>query len=239
MAFRRDHHVVIGAALGALDANLLQEAGCLFAGGTALALRYGEYRESVDIDFVVADATDYRELRELCRGHGLAALTIPGQRVMTADALMMDQYGIRSRLLVTGVPVKFEIVREARIPLDPPGAGDEVLGLATATIVDAVAMKLLANSDRWTDPRVYSRDVIDIAMVRPSLPVLRAAMAKASGAYGSGVRRDARSALHLLLRDSDRLESCRVALRMEQPRALIVQRLRDLAHVMDRADDSS
>ena len=76
-------------------------------------------------------------------------------------------------------------------------------------------------------------------MVRPALPVLRAAVAKASGAYGTGVLRDARSALHLLLQDSDRLESCRVALRMEQPRAVIVQRLRDLAHVMDRADDSS
>lgn len=56
MAFARSHHRLVAMALGCLDAAMLREHRCLFAGGTALALRFGEYRESVDIDFVVSDA---------------------------------------------------------------------------------------------------------------------------------------------------------------------------------------
>jgi hypothetical protein len=41
---------------------------CYFGGGTAMALRYGEYRESVDIDFLVSDLAGYREMRQLL-GH--------------------------------------------------------------------------------------------------------------------------------------------------------------------------
>jgi hypothetical protein len=37
--------------LSALDGDLLREVNCLFGGGTAMALRFGEYRESVDMDF--------------------------------------------------------------------------------------------------------------------------------------------------------------------------------------------
>jgi len=40
--------------LQALDADALASHACLFGGGTAMALRYGEYRESFDIDFLVS-----------------------------------------------------------------------------------------------------------------------------------------------------------------------------------------
>ncbi|MGZ5132535.1 MAG: nucleotidyl transferase AbiEii/AbiGii toxin family protein, partial [Caldimonas sp.] len=46
--FEREHHRRIAAILQALDAELLAASHCLFGGGTAMALRYGEYRESVD-----------------------------------------------------------------------------------------------------------------------------------------------------------------------------------------------
>ncbi len=49
--FNRPHHQRIAKVLGSLNADLLKQYNCLFAGGTAIALRYGEYRESVDIDF--------------------------------------------------------------------------------------------------------------------------------------------------------------------------------------------
>jgi predicted nucleotidyltransferase component of viral defense system len=41
---------------------LLKQHNYLFAGGTAIALRYGEYRESVDIDFLASDLASYRYL---------------------------------------------------------------------------------------------------------------------------------------------------------------------------------
>ena len=102
MSLTRSHHQIIATALGCLDAARLREGECLFAGGTALSLRFGEYRESVDIDFVVADSAAYRRLREECRQNGFPALTVEGQRVVTADPLRIDQYGIRTRLEVAG-----------------------------------------------------------------------------------------------------------------------------------------
>ncbi|MCX6432359.1 MAG: nucleotidyl transferase AbiEii/AbiGii toxin family protein [Actinobacteria bacterium] len=233
MAFTRSHHQVIAAALGCLDADALRAADCLFAGGTALAMRFGEYRESVDIGFVVADAAAYRSLREVCRQDGFDALTLPGQRVVTAGPLRIDQYGIRTRLNVTGVPVTFEIVREGRIALDRPGRADVVVGLATATLPDLVAMKLLANSDRWSDPTVFSRDIIDLAMVRPARPVLARGIAKAASAYGEGVVRDARSAITWLLERDEVVDRCRQALGMGQPRAVLVHQLRRLGVSLD------
>lgn len=51
--FTRPHHQQIAKVLESLDADLLKQHNCLFAGGTAMAMRYGEYRESVDMDFLV------------------------------------------------------------------------------------------------------------------------------------------------------------------------------------------
>ena len=78
MMFARSRHQLIAVALGCMDAESLRSADCLFAGGTALAMRFGEYRESVDIDFVVAADSSYRRLRETCRQGGFDALTVPG-----------------------------------------------------------------------------------------------------------------------------------------------------------------
>ena len=49
--------------------------------------------------------------------------------------------------------------------------------------------KLLANSDRWMDDGVFSRDLIDLAMMAPALPLLRQAVAKAEQAYGTSICR--------------------------------------------------
>lgn len=122
---------------------------------------------------------------------GLAALQRPGAApLQQAGELRADQYGIRTRVQMDGQAIKFEIVFEARIPLDAPGEADEVCGVPTLTTLDMATSKLLANSDRWPDDGVFSRDLIDLAMMRPPLPLLRRAVAKAEGAYGGAVRRD-------------------------------------------------
>jgi hypothetical protein len=236
MTFAREHHRVIAAALGCLDAPGLRERRCYFAGGTALAMRFGEYQESIDIDFLVADEESYRVLRTACRGpQGFTTLTVPGQRVVAAADMRIDQYGIRCRLTVAGVPVKLKIIREGRITLDDPGPGDEVLGVATATFGDLVATKLLANSDRWADPLVFSRDIIDLAMVKPDRRTLTHGLHKATEAYGPSVFDDAQSAI-ASLRDRDRaIERCQQALGMTHPRAVVVDRLRRLSASLTRA----
>ena len=74
--FDRPHHQRIAQVLLALNGPLLREHNCLFGGGTAVALRYGEYRESVDIDFLVSDVACYRRLRLLLTASpsGIAAI---------------------------------------------------------------------------------------------------------------------------------------------------------------------
>jgi hypothetical protein len=62
--FERPLHQRIARVLGTLNGALLKEHGCLFGGGTAIALRFGEYRESVDIDFLLSDVTHYRSHRQ-------------------------------------------------------------------------------------------------------------------------------------------------------------------------------
>lgn len=53
--FERRHHRQIAKLLRVLDGGKLLRFHCLFGGGTAMALRFGEYRESVDVDFLVSD----------------------------------------------------------------------------------------------------------------------------------------------------------------------------------------
>jgi hypothetical protein len=73
--FDREHHRRVLLALQGFNAQLLRDNNCLFGGGSAIALRYGEYRESVDIDFLVSDAEGYGALRQLLTGvDGIAAV---------------------------------------------------------------------------------------------------------------------------------------------------------------------
>ena len=164
--FTRLHHQRIAKVLESLDADLLKQHNCLFAGGTAIALGYGEYRESVDIDFLVSDLASYRYLRNSVREQGLQALmkSTDASQLQTSD-IRSDQYGIRTRVFVKGKPIKFEIVLEGRIGLAKPGKKDSILGVASLTKLDMAASKLLANSDRGLDMGMHCRDVIDLAKV--------------------------------------------------------------------------
>ena len=68
--FERAHHQRIAEVLNGLDGALLKNNRCLFGGGTAIALLHGEYRESVDLDFLVSDLPCYRNLRQLLTAEG-------------------------------------------------------------------------------------------------------------------------------------------------------------------------
>lgn len=53
--FRRRHHQRIEHIITSLEPGVLVENQCWLGGGTATSLLKGEYRESVDIDFLVSD----------------------------------------------------------------------------------------------------------------------------------------------------------------------------------------
>ena len=219
--FEREHHRRIAKLLESLDAERLAASACLFGGGTAMALRYGEYPESVDVDFLVSDKDGYRELRQAMVGpRGIGAIAKPGAALTAVRDLRADQYGIRTMLRVDGFDIKFEIVLEARIALESPGADDRLCGVATLTALDMAAGKLLANSDRWRDDSVASRDLIDLAMAAPPKRLLRRAIDKAKGAYGQSIEADLEKAVRNLRDRPHRLDECMRMLGMTVPKAL-------------------
>jgi hypothetical protein len=102
--FIRDHHIRIAAVLQSLDAESLRSNSCWFAGGTAIALLYGEYRESFDVDFLVSDKAGYRNLRMCLVGQkSLEAISLPGSRLPCTREIRTDQYGIRTNVEVGDV----------------------------------------------------------------------------------------------------------------------------------------
>jgi len=229
--FDREHHRRVAHVLEALDAAALKANACLFGGGTAIALRYGEYRESVDIDFLVSERDGYRALRQRLGGtDGLRAIQRAGRALDQVRDVRADQYGLRTVVRVDGMEIKFEIVLEGRITLDPPGAGDEICGVATLTPLDLAASKLLANSDRWADDAVFSRDLIDLAMMAPPKKLLKAAIEKARGAYGDSIENDLGKAIDALRARPHRLDRCMEAMQMRSvPKALLWKRIKALA----------
>lgn len=232
--FERAHHQRIARVLASLDGALLAQHGALFGGGTCIALRYGEYRESVDIDFMVSDAAGYRELRQLLTGtEGLNVIIRPGAPplIMLRD-IRADQYGIRTQVQMDGHAIKFEVVREARIVLETPGPLDQVCGVNALTPLDLATSKLLANSDRQADDGVFSRDVIDLAMMSLPLPMLRKAVAKAEQAYGPAITRDLAKALDRLQNRQGWLERCMQAMAMVMPKAVLWQKVRRLRRLV-------
>jgi hypothetical protein len=229
--FERPHHRNVALVLQALDPQRLAQRHCWFGGGTAMALRYGEYRESIDIDFMISDLAGYRELRQLLGGAAsLHPIVRDGMTVDVARDIRADQYGIRTLLRSGESRIKFEIVLEARITLEEPSAQDQVCGIRTLAPIDLAAEKLLANADRWRDDAVFSRDLIDLAMMDADRPLLEAACVKAESAYGDSVRRSLAQAVDLLGTQRGRLEECMEAMAIRTvTKAQLWQAIRRLA----------
>lgn len=202
--FSRPHHQRIETLLQGLDASFLADCGCYFAGGTAIALQLGEFRRSDDIDFVCASADGYRRLRESVFSKGFDALakrTLPLLRPIRAD-----QYGVRCVLGDAQAPVKFEIVREARIALAP--GKDRIGGVLLLSREDLFAEKLLANTDRGLDRSTLHRDLIDLLVMQMHWgPIPEAAWRKAREAYGESVDK-ALGQVTESLRQPARLREC-------------------------------
>ncbi len=182
MTFKLDHHNKILTVLQSLDASLLKESFAYLGGGTLIALDFGEYRWSKDADFICSiSSSGYRHLRSVIFEGGYQALFRDLNQIRVGRGTA-DQYGIRMVIDVEGLPIKTEIIAEARFELDPPRypAWSPV---ACLSLNDCCTAKLLANSDRYLDDSVESRDLIDLAVLRLHSPISSAAIAKAEKAY--------------------------------------------------------
>lgn len=221
---RRPRHQAVATVLAQVDAGVLRTCRCWFGGGTRLVLDLDEYRVSADLDFLVSDPQGYAQVRNLVRQHGPASLFVPGAALRFPREPITDQYGVRFPVQLPGEdPLKLEIVREARVELGegvrPPWSAVDCLSPA-----DAVAEKLLANSDRWLDASVLSRDLLDLGAARLAWgPLPSPAFEKATAAYGQGVTSDlARAAARFLEPEqADYRQRCFMGLQVEAPARLL------------------
>lgn len=221
--FEREHHQRVAAILERLDIPVLLKHRCLFGGGTAIALSRGEYRESVDIDFICSSVEGYRGLRESVDTRNLDWLF--ARPVDLVREPRVDQYGIRLAVAVDAVPVKLEIIFEGRIDLADPMQEDRICGVWTMSTEDLVATKLMANADRYADDAVMSRDLIDLSMLAEGYLLNRSGVAKARRAYGMGIDKAFTRGKVLLLEREGRLLRCMKTMQMRLPEAELRERL--------------
>lgn len=235
MPFMREHHQKIAHVLNSLNHEKLSNAHCYFGGGTAIALKYGEYRESVDIDFMVSDIHGYRQLRsDATDPGGLANIFSTLSQIDTSQEVRADQYGIRSAVKVMGSSIRFEIVLEGRITFDQPGDTDKIHGVQCLNVADLIASKLLANSDRWGDASVFSRDLIDLVMMKFTTPEWQSGFAKSTRAYGESIHRDLIKACDVFLNKPIHVQGCLSRLKMNIPPTVLVDKVRDLKSFLSK-----
>jgi len=221
--FRREAHQSVLAVLGFLRADPLASSKALFGGGTRIVLDLDEYRESEDVDFLCSDPSGYADIRFAAATGGYPALFTPeGLRELQFPREMrIDQYGIRFQLLHRSRPLKVEIIREARIELDP-GVRPPWSPVDCLSYPDCYAEELLANSDRWADRQVLSRDLIDLAALRAGVgPIPAESWKKVETAYRSAAESDLRKALELFLGSAEYQQRCFQGLRIEKPDSLL------------------
>lgn len=204
MEFQIGHHQRIYRVLENLNHEFLSECHAYFGGGTLLALDLGEYRTSNDIDFICAVGADYRQLRNALGNHS-PQLLLQHNSGLEIDRFTTDQYGIRMSIVVDGIAIKTEIIAEARFTLDEPRQ-PSWSPVECLSITDCFASKLLANADRYPDPGVYARDLIDLAFLRNQQPIPALAIEKAEAAYN--VITPLRSALTRFQADPDLRSRC-------------------------------
>ena len=182
MNFKLDHHNKILTILQCLNCNVLENGSAYFGGGTILALDFGEYRWSKDIDFISSVSTDgYKYLRTLIFDNGYEALFCDLNKIQIGRS-STDQYGIRMVVLIDDIPIKTEIIAEARFQLDSPRY-PSWSPVPCLSLNDCFTSKLLANSDRYIDSSIKSRDLIDLAVLRLQFSIPQSAIEKAERAY--------------------------------------------------------
>jgi Nucleotidyl transferase AbiEii toxin, Type IV TA system len=181
MDFEIGHRQLIYRFLESLNCEFLSEFRAYFGGGTLISLDLGEYRISNDVDFICSLGADYRKLRN--------AISERNPRILLKDnsdleiaRFTADRYGIRMAIVVDGIPIKTEIIAESRFELDLPRQ-PIWSPVECLSITDCFTSKLLANADRYADPSVHSRDLIDLAFLRNSQSIPPEAIEKAEAAY--------------------------------------------------------
>ncbi|BAY08754.1 nucleotidyl transferase AbiEii/AbiGii toxin family protein [Calothrix sp. NIES-2098] len=216
--FEREFHQKILNVLNQLKAEFLLECGAYFGTDTLVSLNNGEYRLSKDIDFICSTGSGYRLLRQKIAENQYNALFNSQNNLKLPGDIKADQYGIRFAVLVDETLIKFEIIMEGRIELGEPDY-PSWSPVPCLNEIDSFAEKLLANSDRWNDSSVESRDLIDLAVQRLKSLIPQEAIEKAESAYP--VIEPLKKAISFFQNNPNYRDKCFTALRIVEPSKII------------------
>jgi hypothetical protein len=234
--FRREQHRKVLSLLHAFDSEILSRCRFFFGGGTRIVLDLDEYRESRDVDFLCADAEGYAGLRFEAATRGYGALFGPDSRegVQFPREMKIDQYGIRFPVEIEGDTIRVELIREARIGLEP-GVLPSWSPVGCLAVSDCYAEKVLANSDRWADRQFLSRDLIDLAVLRSRVgPIPAESWSKVERAYRTAGRDDLLKAIEAFRGDDAHRQRCFQGLHLDDP-ARILEGVDQLRQEIERS----
>jgi hypothetical protein len=153
----------------------------------------------------------------LTGSNGIAPLTLSERELVLAREIRADQYDIRTMIRVGDTNIKFEIISEGRIVIEAPNSINQIEGIATLSRLDLISSKLLANADRWSYDSVFSRDVVDLAMMRVSKKELHQVIEKSREAYGDSILASLNKSIDRLLTKEGLLERCMAVMKISTP----------------------
>jgi len=204
--FKRSHHQQIAFILERLRLENLVTCGCLFGGGTALALQLKEYRESVDIDFLCGSIEEYAKLRKGIAVEGKNFL-FDSSLTLSRD-LMADRYAIRCSIFPQEGkrPIKFEIILEGYLKGLLPSVA-KIHNVPYLHPQDSMATKLMANADRGRDEAFSFRDLIDFIVATDHFgPISQETLKKIELAYQDTAEKAAIKIAQLLVEYPEKLD---------------------------------
>ena len=174
------HNVIREIILNHLDRRLIEDNDFYFGGGTLCSMKFGEYRESVDIDFLSCSRSGAVQLK-------LNSASLTDLPLWQNREPKVDKDGVRMWCEYNGVCFKLEFIFESRIKFLRPERFRDILSLDSVSLM---ACKFLANSDRGYTAFEAPKDITDILAIYGAEPqALRPAWDIAFDAYGSWLQR--------------------------------------------------
>jgi hypothetical protein len=175
----------IETILSYLNAELLIECEVYLAGGALVNLQNQEkFRYSQDLDFLCKSEGFYRLRQRLA--NNIQNCIFKPNTILEINSARFDRYAIRFPVYLqqneTEISLKIEFVVEDSLSFDPAEFLPN-LSIPCLNRTDLIAAKLLANYDRGLDKSKFSRDLIDLAMMRTTAVFPQASFDKATMAY--------------------------------------------------------
>lgn len=151
----------IDKILAEFDLTPIPDFPAQLAGGTLLSMEQGRYRLSQDLDFISNEDSYYRLYNWFIDFD--PQVLFPSDDIKVTN-IRKDRISIRMQVQIEDTPLKVEFIAEERFELEPADFSNSKI--AKLSFNDRVTTKLLANRDRYLDDSCFSRDLIDLAMLR-------------------------------------------------------------------------